>query len=109
MLVCCGFRSVVYACVLWFLQWGVGRMAGEVGLLSRRIVLKGDTSTVGTNEDSFGGHVLVRAASSAEVVGVQFTKMGQAGVMVRCVVPRPPLQYSSFVPLSCPCVHCAPV
>jgi hypothetical protein len=49
----------------------------EVGLLTRRILLKGDTSTVGPNEETFGGHVLMRKVADAEIVGVELTKMGQ--------------------------------
>jgi hypothetical protein len=48
-----------------------------VGLLTRRILLKGDTSTVGPNEETFGGHVLMRKVADAEIVGVELTKMGQ--------------------------------
>jgi cell surface hyaluronidase len=48
----------------------------EVGLLTRNIVIKGDTQSAAAG---FGGHVMVMTGSSARISGVQFLNMGQKG------------------------------
>ncbi|KAL6059281.1 hyaluronoglucosaminidase [Balamuthia mandrillaris] len=65
---------------LQFMHWGQDYQRAEVGLLSRRIVITGDASS---DDSEFGGHVIIRAAKQLEIVGVQFTKMGQKGVLGR--------------------------
>ena len=52
---------------------------GEVGLLTRNVVVQGDAGSTG----GFGGHMMVMAGSSARVVGVQFQRMGQKGKLGR--------------------------
>lgn len=56
------------------------RECGEVGLLTRNIVIQGDTASV---TSKFGGHMMVMAGSSAKVSGVEFLHMGQKGVLGR--------------------------
>lgn len=53
---------------------------GEVGLLTRSIVLQGDPSSVG---DRFGGHIIIRDAQSVQISGVEITRFGQSGIMGR--------------------------
>ncbi len=52
----------------------------EVGLLSRNIVIRGDDVS---DDDGFGGHIIVLEAGSAHVSGVELTRMGQSGVLAR--------------------------
>jgi cell surface hyaluronidase len=56
------------------------RECGEVGLVSRNIVIKGDASST---TSFFGGHMMVMAGSSAKIDGVQFLHMGQKGKVAR--------------------------
>ncbi len=53
---------------------------GEVGLSSRNIVIRGDAASA-TN--SFGGHMMIMAGSSAKIDGVEFLNMGQKGKLAR--------------------------
>ncbi len=52
---------------------------GEVGLLTRNVVVRGDDGSTG----GFGGHMMVMSGSSARVLGVQFQRMGQKGKLGR--------------------------
>ncbi len=52
----------------------------EVGLLSRNIVIRGDDVS---DDDGFGGHIIVLEAGLAHVSGVELTRMGQSGVLAR--------------------------
>ncbi|KAL9656304.1 hypothetical protein ABK040_007917 [Willaertia magna] len=52
----------------------------EVGLLTRNIVLRGDPSS---DQSEFGGHVFIRLVEKGQMQGVEFTKLGQRGVMGR--------------------------
>ena len=52
----------------------------EVGLLTRNIVLQGDSSSTSTG---FGGHVMVMRGGTAHVEGVEFLRMGQRGRQAR--------------------------
>ncbi len=52
---------------------------GEVGLLTRNVVVRGDDGSTG----GFGGHMMIMAGSSARVLGVQFQRMGQKGKLGR--------------------------
>eukprot|EP01104_Vermistella_antarctica_P014630 TRINITY_DN4639_c0_g1_i1.p1 TRINITY_DN4639_c0_g1~~TRINITY_DN4639_c0_g1_i1.p1 ORF type:complete len:1262 (+),score=282.17 TRINITY_DN4639_c0_g1_i1:48-3788(+) len=55
----------------------------EVGLLSRNIRFVGDGNSE-TEEEMFGGHVIVKGANTrARVAGVEFSKMGQQNVRAR--------------------------
>ena len=49
---------------------------GEVGLVTRNIVIRGDAAS---QASGFGGHVMVMANSSARIDGVEFLRMGQKG------------------------------
>jgi hypothetical protein len=53
---------------------------GEVGLLTRNILIKGDETAV---QSGFGGHVMVMASASARISGVEFLHMGQKGKLAR--------------------------
>ncbi len=52
---------------------------GEVGLLTRNVVVRGDDGST----NGFGGHMMIMAGSSARVIGVQFQRMGQKGKLGR--------------------------
>lgn len=52
---------------------------GEVGLLSRNIKIKGET----TLERGFGGHIMVMNKGWARISGVEVTQMGQRGIFGR--------------------------
>lgn len=52
----------------------------EVGLLTRHIVIQGDSTSLTAG---FGGHVIVMLGSSARVEGVEFTRMGQRQQLAR--------------------------
>jgi predicted aconitase len=47
--------------------------------LTRRILIQGDDASLA---DKFGGHLMIRN-SVVHISGVEFTKMGQKGVMGR--------------------------
>jgi hypothetical protein len=53
---------------------------GEVGLLTRHIVIRGDSASLATG---FGGHVMVMQGGRARVDGVEFTLMGQKRELAR--------------------------
>jgi cell migration-inducing and hyaluronan-binding protein len=66
---------------LTYMHWGVAPQAAEVAMLNRNIVIRGDASS---DASTFGGHVMVRGtAASAHVKGVEFYRMGQAGLLGR--------------------------
>jgi len=65
---------------LVYSHWGQGYEKAEVGLLTRRIVLKGDDSTV---SDAFGGHLMIRKGPITKISGVELTQMGQQGILGR--------------------------
>ncbi|WP_027480947.1 G8 domain-containing protein [Deinococcus pimensis] len=52
----------------------------EVGLLSRNVVVRGETAS---SASGFGGHVMVMTGSTARVEGAELTRMGQKGVTRR--------------------------
>ncbi len=52
----------------------------EVGLLTRNIVIRGDTLS---EQDGFGAQVMIHPGSSAHVEGVEFYRVGQRGLMGR--------------------------
>lgn len=52
----------------------------EVGLLSRNIVIQGDSASLATG---FGGHVMVMQGGVARIDGVEFTRMGQKKTLAR--------------------------
>ena len=52
----------------------------EVGLLSRNIRVRGDDSS---EENGFGGHIMVMRDSSAFIAGVELYRMGQTGILAR--------------------------
>ncbi|MDX2004291.1 MAG: G8 domain-containing protein [Meiothermus sp.] len=52
---------------------------GEVGLLSRNILIRGET----TLEQGFGGHLMVMRGGWARLSGVELRRMGQKGRMGR--------------------------
>ncbi|MHB1327028.1 MAG: G8 domain-containing protein [Gemmatimonadales bacterium] len=81
-------NTVTFQPALRFRHWGVvqqieGRAVdqrGEVGLLSRNIVIQGDSTSQTTGS---GGQVVVNAGAEARVQGVEFTRMGQKGKLAR--------------------------
>jgi len=60
-------------------HWGQGIESAEVGLLTRRILLRGDDSS---DSNQQGGHLLIRHGAHY-IQGVELTKMGQRSVMGR--------------------------
>lgn len=52
---------------------------GEVGLLTRNIMVQGDSQS----SSSFGGHIIVLQGGQAHVEGVTLLRMGQAGHVAR--------------------------
>lgn len=53
---------------------------GEVGLLSRNIVIRGDDPSA---TSGFGGHLMVMSGSAARIDGVEFRRMGQKDRLAR--------------------------
>lgn len=52
----------------------------EVALLSRNVTIQGDADSV---EDGFGGHTMVMNGAEMRISGVEFTRMGQEGLLGR--------------------------
>lgn len=59
---------------------GNNNMKAEVGLLTRNIVISGDSNSLLTG---FGGHLMMRNVAAAQIQGVEFVQMGQQGVLGR--------------------------
>ena len=57
-----------------------GKIRAEVGLLSRRIVFRGDNSS---ETSLFGGHFIIRLVDKFNMEGVEITRFGQQGLMGR--------------------------
>lgn len=55
-------------------------MRSEVGRLSRRIVIQGDTASTAAK---FGGHVMIMKSGSAQIDGVEFVRMDQLNKLGR--------------------------
>ncbi|MFN3391021.1 MAG: G8 domain-containing protein [Meiothermus ruber] len=53
---------------------------GEVGLLSRNILIRGDDSSISTG---FGGHIMAMMGSTMRVSGVELYRMGQRNLLAR--------------------------
>ncbi|PRP82932.1 hypothetical protein PROFUN_06709 [Planoprotostelium fungivorum] len=85
-----------------FTHWGKDNEKAEVGWLSRNIVVKGDDSSI---PDAFGGHFLVRNGPSAQISGVEFTQMGQAGIMGRYPVHFHAMMWTKNVQLTSCSIH----
>ncbi|EGC33844.1 hypothetical protein DICPUDRAFT_36074 [Dictyostelium purpureum] len=64
---------------LQFYHYGGQEYQAEVGLLSRRIVFRGDDDS--SSKDQFGGHVLVNG--EGQFSGLQLIKMGQTNIKAR--------------------------
>ena len=80
--------TVQLATPLRFAHWGrlqtiAGRRVderAEVGLLTRNVVVRGDSAT---SADGFGGHVMILAGGTAHIEGVGLYRMGQLGILAR--------------------------
>ncbi|EFC48803.1 hypothetical protein NAEGRDRAFT_46431 [Naegleria gruberi] len=57
-----------------------GKIRAEVGLLTRRIVFRGDDSS---ESSLFGGHFIIRLVDKFNMEGVEITRFGQQGLMGR--------------------------
>ncbi len=88
-------RTITLALPLQFTHWGANGMFAEVGLLTRRIVFRGEAFDASDSESSFGGHVMITGATTARVIGAEFTGMGQRMVLAR---------YRTFACAGCACV-----
>jgi len=73
-------NTVTLTSNLLYTHWGEGFERAEVGLLNRRILLKSDD--VGA-ADRFGGHIIIRAAQTVKLSGIELYNMGQSGIMGR--------------------------
>ncbi|PRP76128.1 hypothetical protein PROFUN_15418, partial [Planoprotostelium fungivorum] len=65
---------------LSWMHWGINYERAEVGLLTRNIVVKGDNTS---ESELYGGHVLLRHGQILQITGVEFTRMGQQGILGR--------------------------
>eukprot|EP00026_Physarum_polycephalum_P000947 Phypoly_transcript_00948.p1 GENE.Phypoly_transcript_00948~~Phypoly_transcript_00948.p1 ORF type:complete len:1187 (+),score=204.39 Phypoly_transcript_00948:86-3646(+) len=64
-----------------YLHWGADTIEyAEVGHITRNIVITGDSQS---DAKGFGGHCIVIGNGIAHVYGVEFTKMGQKGILAR--------------------------
>lgn len=61
------------------ISYGVDQR-GEVGLLSRNILIRGDDSS---SSSGFGGHIMAMMGSSMRVSGVELYRMGQRNLLAR--------------------------
>ena len=52
----------------------------EVGLLTRNILIRGDSSST---RDGFGGHTMIMSGGHARIEGVEFAHMGQKNALAR--------------------------
>lgn len=81
-------NQVTVQSALRYLHWGTTQTFGgklvderaEVGLLTRSIVIQGDSASLASG---FGGHVMVMQGGTARVDGVEFTRMGQKKQLAR--------------------------
>jgi len=65
---------------LLYTHWGQGYEKAEVGLLTRNIVIRGDGTS---DKDNFGGQLIMLGTVVANISGVEFTAMGQQGILKR--------------------------
>eukprot|EP01132_Coremiostelium_polycephalum_P000408 gene408-516_t len=71
-------KIVQFTQPLKYLHYGGQEYQTEIGLLSRRIVLKGAADS---DSGEFGGHVMMMG--EGQISGVQLTKMGQKNIKAR--------------------------
>lgn len=62
-----------------FMHWGANNEYAEVGHLTRNILIQGDNTS---DSQKYGGHVLAHNGSM-KIFGVEFTRMGQLGMIGR--------------------------
>lgn len=77
---------------------------GEVGLLSRNILIRGDDSS---SSSGFGGHIMAMMGSTMRVSGVELYRMGQRNTLARYpihwhLMGRAPGQYIKIPPSTSP-------
>ena len=81
-------KQISFSPALRYAHWGTlqtyeGKTLDQraaVGLLTRNIVIRGDSDSDSIN---FGGHVMVMAGAKTKISGVEFDKMGQRGIKGR--------------------------
>ena len=72
---------VTFTKALKFMHYGGSEYQAEVGLLSRNVLLRGNT---GSDSNKFGGHVIIRGKNArARVSGAEFVRMGQQNMLAR--------------------------
>ncbi|EFA80459.1 hypothetical protein PPL_07294 [Heterostelium album PN500] len=71
-------KTVQFTQPLKYLHYGGQEYQAEIGLISRRIVLKGASDS---DASEFGGHVMMMG--EGQISGVQLTKMGQKNIKAR--------------------------
>ncbi|MGH7561779.1 MAG: G8 domain-containing protein [Gemmatimonadales bacterium] len=80
--------TVTLQAALRFAHWGAPQTfanrtldeRAEVGLLTRNIVVRGDSASLA---QGFGGHVMVMQGGEARIEGVELTRMGQKRTLAR--------------------------
>lgn len=73
-------KTITFSPALKYDHYCTKYYCGEVGLLTRNIVFKGDSTS---DSSLFGGHLLMRSATIARISAVEFTRFGQQGVVGR--------------------------
>jgi hypothetical protein len=76
-------KVITLALPLMYTHWGADNEFAEVGLLSRRIVLRGIPFSSSADEMSYGGHVIMKKVKEARIEGCELTAMGQRFIMGR--------------------------
>jgi len=72
-------KTIEFTTPFNFYHYGGAEYQSEVGLLSRKIVIRGDQAT--SDPDSFGGHILTMG--EGQFAGIRLHKMGQKNVKAR--------------------------
>jgi len=72
-------KTITLKSPIQYLKWGVWPETAEVGLLTRSIVIRGDAAS---DQSFFGGHLFIRSPD-AQISGVEFTRLGQLGILGR--------------------------
>jgi len=73
-------KTITLVSPLTYMHWGADYERAEVGLLNRKIIVRGDNTS---DAELYGGHVMLRSGPVLQISGVEFTRMGQQGVLGR--------------------------
>ena len=93
-------RAVQLDRPLMYLHYASGEYQAEAGLLTRSLVLRGNTS----DEDGYGGHVMIRTGGEGRFSSVELVGMGQRNRLGRyplhCHLLDPPAALDAPDPLT---------